>query len=429
MGYGFCTLHRINYQGSSCPKCDSGDGGNHQIERGPSAHEIWKQNEAARLERAKRAGRLNTLAHEAWDRRDFTEALRLFQEQQKVIDGPNIREAIAQAEAAIITARNENIADGLRLEANAAYGRGEQRQALSLYHRVLATDPHCLTAEGKKWVQDLERQLQTARSMQQSIESLARSLDAPPSLAGLDFITGDTLVVDARHPGAALPEAVEAAIPDTPAGNRLRKGYQAVQAGDWKVALAWFQDALNKSPGDDELVRLVDLAQHTLNYLTQPQKAGAPAPDPEIPSKDEAVSKPGDPEASPPGGTDYLADEAARKVAVAERAYAAREKYNQSHGEHAFMAGMAARQIAARARSEAAFKQYTKEHGDRAALIFERARATRRAYRGEGFSKEELEAQFQAALFEYYKLIDGRDMTKGVGGSATAEEISLGGKG
>ncbi len=72
-------------------------------------------------------------------------------------------------------------------------------------------------------------------------------------------------VVDARNVPSGLPKAVEASIPQTPAGNRVRKGLQAVAMHDWKVALAWFQDALNQEPNNPELQKLVDFAQSGLN--------------------------------------------------------------------------------------------------------------------------------------------------------------------
>lgn len=73
----------------------------------------------------------------------------------------------------------------------------------------------------------------------------------------------DASVVDARNVPTGLPKFVEDTIPNTPAGNRLRKAFQAVMAHDWNVAVAWFKDALNHDPGNPGLMRLVDLAEFT----------------------------------------------------------------------------------------------------------------------------------------------------------------------
>jgi hypothetical protein len=80
----------------------------------------------------------------------------------------------------------------------------------------------------------------------------------------------DSMVVDARNVPTGLPKSVADSIPNTPAGNRVRKGFQAISSSDWrqhdwKVALAWFQDALNHDPGNPGIKELVDMAQYTLN--------------------------------------------------------------------------------------------------------------------------------------------------------------------
>ena len=76
---------------------------------------------------------------------------------------------------------------------------------------------------------------------------------------------GDPMVVDSRNMPSGLPKFVEDAIPNTPAGARVKKGYEAVMEHDWKVALACFQDAHNHEPDNPEWKRLVDFAQFALN--------------------------------------------------------------------------------------------------------------------------------------------------------------------
>jgi hypothetical protein len=88
-------------------------------------------------------------------------------------------------------------------------------------------------------------------------------------LKPLPVANTDPMVVDARNVPTGLPKFVEDSIPHTPAGDRVRKGLEAIQTHDWKVARAWFQDALNRQPGDPGLLRLVDLAQYTLQRESQ----------------------------------------------------------------------------------------------------------------------------------------------------------------
>jgi hypothetical protein len=47
------------------------------------------------------------------------------------------------------------------------------------------------------------------------------------------FIITDAMVVDARDVPTGLPKSVEDTIPPTPAGDRVRKGFEAVSSVDW----------------------------------------------------------------------------------------------------------------------------------------------------------------------------------------------------
>ncbi|GAB4236362.1 MAG: hypothetical protein OHK0028_13260 [Deltaproteobacteria bacterium] len=203
----------------------------------------------------------------------------------------------------------------------------------------------------------------------------------------------DPMVVDARNVPSGLPKSVDDYIPHTPAGERVRKGFQAVQAGDWKAALAWFQDARTKEPGNAGLGRLVDLAKFTL-YYRPPVKTPPVAKQPAYGAKAEPVA----PGQDAHGG--------AVELAVANR-------------------------MAARERFDAAVKKYEEKYGDRD--VFGRLRAGQRAARGEGYSDEELKAQLQKALIEYRKnwRKNHPDGHEGMidGGPPTADEITLGGKG
>ena len=203
--------------------------------------------------------------------------------------------------------------------------------------------------------------------------------------SGSKVSSGDPMVVDARNVPSGLPKSVEEAIPHTPAGDCVRKGFQAIQAGNWDAALAWFQDARNHDPGDPGLTRLVDLARFTLDRSLSEPTAQPPVQDSKITPADNPPAKSVD-----------------------------------------FIARSAATQIAGRERAAAAFKKFTDEHGDHD--IPARASATQRAYRGEGYSKEEIDAQEKKALLEWSKSHNSRDIPY-IGGSTAAEEIILGGKG
>jgi hypothetical protein len=73
----------------------------------------------------------------------------------------------------------------------------------------------------------------------------------------------DSMVVDARSVPTGLPNSIEAEIPPTAAGDRVRKGFEAITDHDWNAAQAWFRDALNHDPGNAGIQRLIDLAKYT----------------------------------------------------------------------------------------------------------------------------------------------------------------------
>jgi tetratricopeptide (TPR) repeat protein len=72
----------------------------------------------------------------------------------------------------------------------------------------------------------------------------------------------DTTVVDARGPrdGAYLVDQVPE-LKASPAADRIAKGFQALILRQWPVALAWWQEALQRDPGNAALKRSVALAQ------------------------------------------------------------------------------------------------------------------------------------------------------------------------
>lgn len=86
----------------------------------------------------------------------------------------------------------------------------------------------------------------------------------------------DTSVVDARNVPSGLPKgldnAIASAYSSAPPGvsDRVRKGFQAVMVRDWKVAKAWFQDALNRDPNNAGLKRLVALTDSPQQPDQQP---------------------------------------------------------------------------------------------------------------------------------------------------------------
>lgn len=222
-----------------------------------------------------------------------------------------------------------------------------------------------------------------------------------PAPQSLDF--GDPMVVDARNVPSGLPKSVDEAIPHTPAGEGVRKGFQAIQAGNWKAALAWFQAAVKKEPNNRSLEQLVDLAQFTLYY--RPQTLG--------PASASAATQ-----------TDRSAGKKSDAAAIDRPAVV----QGEAEGHVGALEYSAASSMAGRARAQAAWERYEKEHGDKTNFL-DRARVVTAAGRGEGYSDEELKSQLHNALLQYRKAHKGQVRADRAGGGVTADEIVIGGKG
>jgi hypothetical protein len=87
--------------------------------------------------------------------------------------------------------------------------------------------------------------------------------------SALESYKTDPMVVDAANVPSGLPKSIDDAIVSGYSGaapgvsDRVRKGFQAIADHDWKVARAWFQDALNHDPKNGGLKRLTELAEYT----------------------------------------------------------------------------------------------------------------------------------------------------------------------
>jgi hypothetical protein len=161
-----------------------------------------------------------------------------------------------------------------------------------------------IDAEKQRLAEEAEKQAQFDRDKREALGQLKRAangddFDSASGLKGvgsadsglkdtwnpggssglktLSDVNTDPMVVDARNVPTGLPKSVAAEIPDTPAGNRVRKGFEAIQAHDWPVALAWFKDALNHDPGNAGIQRLIELAQFTMEREERPHPSSTPA--------------------------------------------------------------------------------------------------------------------------------------------------------
>lgn len=202
------------------------------------------------------------------------------QRAQEVAEAAAAAERQRQQEETARIERARLVAEQRKKEKDAAFIRdrdaaasrlkGSSSGAMSQLKGLAGTDNHGLKGSGF----DQGGQLKSSPGADTSVVD---SRNEPAGLGGKsDFKgafakpaptvpSGDPNVVDARNVPSGLPKAVDNAIAtvygDAPTGvnDRVRKGFQAVMDRDWKVAKAWFEDALKRDPGNVGLKRLVAL--------------------------------------------------------------------------------------------------------------------------------------------------------------------------
>ena len=234
--------------------CGSGPGGSPS--NGLNSSDRWIFEGLFTGPTAEEAGRaLNVRGVEAYKKNDFATAVKLFEK------------AIARGIGydAIWT---QNLANA-RAALKAQQDREAYDKSMEKYHLA--------ALEQQKDALKLQRE--KLDQIKNSINNFAQTMTAALAVDGLDFdgyIPGntpapqppskpgphtDTSVVDARvpHDGAHLTNQVPE-LKDSPAADRITKGFQAVVNGDWPAALAWWKDAANRDPGNATLKRSIELA-------------------------------------------------------------------------------------------------------------------------------------------------------------------------
>jgi hypothetical protein len=186
---------------------------------------------------------------------------------------------------------NDNgAADRARAEAAAAAQAQRRREAELEQQRIEAENVRRAEEieNQARFIDDRDAAASTLRGSTGAAASGApgnselRGSSATPKLRGSTPDTAptsslDPRVGDARNVPTGLPKSVAAEIPATPAGDRVRKGFQAIMDHDWNVAHAWFQDALNHDPGNAGIQRLIDLAEYTMKRANHPHASTLPA--------------------------------------------------------------------------------------------------------------------------------------------------------
>jgi hypothetical protein len=112
-------------------------------------------------------------------------------------------------------------------------------------------------------VQEEDRKRQEAQDakdaaarMQKSLRAFAKAQDPPPAA-----------------PAKTLDQIIDEAYPHSPPGvnQRIKKGFEAVMLHDWKLAEAWFSDALSRDPGNQAIGRMAAAVADGALQLPSPE--------------------------------------------------------------------------------------------------------------------------------------------------------------
>ncbi len=229
------------------PEPGGGSGNTSPGPSGPSPEQVKQQQERARL---KAKAWSSDEALDYFDRKDWDNAIRSFEEAlDRDPDDPDLNDWLKRAKAEKEKARMPAIAS-------------PPRPAPTNNSKVVDTRNEPAGLGGKS----------------NSTGATAKSGQTKPAPTSP---SGDPMVVDARNVPSGLPKALDNAIAtaysSAPPGvsDRVRKGFQAVMVRDWKVAKAWFQDALNRDPNNAGLKRLVALTGSPQQPNMQPASVDA----------------------------------------------------------------------------------------------------------------------------------------------------------
>lgn len=221
--------------------------------------------EVARQQRHASTLALNNQGCDAYAKRNWAAAAADF--QQALASEPNDQ-----------TFHN-NLANAYTCQAVEARDNGDYETAITFLQKAIAQNPdnaaslQSQVAAIRQRLQNREQDKAISANMQRGLDTLVQNLTATPPSSILQPV--EPPVVDARNVPSDLPRSVENAIDaayrNAPAGviDRVRKGFQAVMNQDWKVAKAFFQEALNRDLDNAGLKSLVTAADSSLDRAKQ----------------------------------------------------------------------------------------------------------------------------------------------------------------
>lgn len=248
-----------------CLPDNTNSGGNSGLTRRQIREMEEAAEDAAREDRARRANTLNQQAGNAWERGDYRQALRYFEQQQTVIDGPKVRAAIVQSKAIIAWTEAKTAAD---------------------YRRALAMAPELFSRDNIRYVEELEAKekyererperearwereriereaadRKAAAKMRERLGGFAASLDTEPAEAGLAVPEGRAIA--GAMGGNAIEAPLEFGNPDDleAQSEQLRQGFDKEGLLKGSRPLAAVNDPASRDPRIIEATQELDRLQ------------------------------------------------------------------------------------------------------------------------------------------------------------------------
>lgn len=222
--------------------------------------------EQARQQRRSAAQAVNSEAIQFQNKGDWARAVTLFQEAaNKDPSDPIIQQNLANAQRGLARVQEEQA----RLRAEAQEKASAERMSKSIQDlaRSFSAAPAPVAGGSVGSGLDFDGRDAVASPARGSAAGAGGGLDFTAVVATAAPVHDDPRVVDARNVRSGLSPAVDTAIDgvfaSAPPGvnDRVRKGFQAATVGDWKVAEAWFADALNRDPGNVALKNMLAAAR------------------------------------------------------------------------------------------------------------------------------------------------------------------------
>jgi hypothetical protein len=185
----------------------------------------WREAVALHAEMSRVWKRALKLSSATERRRGFLHALALARERQAIRYQANMQPFIEEIETLVLWT------DGVINDE-----AGRYTTAMLQLSRAIKNKPGLFTRENRLYLSDVDRRWRGS------------------------FIQGQVLVVPTgpSWPWLRMFYNAPEGVPE-----RVRKGFDAVEAGDWNTARAWFQDALNRDPNNSHLRGYLQAAPET----------------------------------------------------------------------------------------------------------------------------------------------------------------------